>query len=98
MLGSEYLHKAHSISNLVYLFICPTKYCRIIFTDLVGEFFVQICMGMEEHYDWIESIDIRKDKNRVPFLIQSMPMQSLSEIIKMVKVLRLGEYLLSTWK
>ena len=87
MSGSEYLYlyASHNVSNLVYHFVCPAKYRRIIFTDPVDESLVQICAGIEARYDWIRFLEIGADKNHVHFLIQSTPPHSPSEIIKVVK-------------
>ena len=85
MSESEILHASHNVSNLVYHFVCPAKYRRIVFTDPVDETLVQICAGIEARYDWIRFMEIGADKNHVHFLIQSTPTHSPSEIIKVVK-------------
>lgn len=85
MSESEILRASHNVSNLVYHFVCPAKYRRIIFTDPVDETLVQICAGIEARYDWIRFMEIGADKNHVHFLIQSTPTHSPSEIIKVVK-------------
>ena len=85
MSESRYLHASHNTSNLVYHFVCPAKYRRIIFTDEVDKTLVQICEGIEARYDWIRFLEIGADKNHVHFLIQSTPMHSPSNIIKVVK-------------
>ena len=85
MSESEILRASHNVSNLVYHFVCPAKYRRIVFTDPVDETLVQICAGIEARYDWIRFMKIGADKNHVHFLIQSTPTHSPSEIIKVVK-------------
>ena len=85
MSESEYLHASHNVSNLVYHFVCPAKYRRIIFTEAVDETLVQICAGITARYDWIRFLEIGADQNHVHFLIQSTPSHSPSEIIKAVK-------------
>ena len=85
MSESRYLHASHNTSNLVYHFVCPAKYRRIIFTDEVDKTLVQICEGIEARYDWIRFLEIGADKNHVHFLIQSTPKRSPSNIIKVVK-------------
>ena len=82
MAESEYLHFSHNVSNLVYHFVCPAKYRRIIFTDDVDKSLVEICAGIEIRYDWIRFLEIGADKNHVHFLIQSTATHSASEIIK----------------
>ena len=82
---SSYVHLSHNVSNLVYHFVCPAKYRRIIFTDVVDKALVQICEGIELRYEWISFLEIGTDKNHVHFLIQSTPTHSPSEIIKVIK-------------
>ena len=85
MSESSYLHGSHNVSNLVYHFVCPAKYRRLIFTEAVDKTLVQICAGIEARYDWIRFLEIGADKNHVHYLIQSTPTHSPSEIIKVVK-------------
>ena len=85
MSESGYLHASHNVSNLVYHFVCPAKYRRLVFTDPVDETLVQICSGIEARYDWIKFLEIGADKNHVHFLIQSTAVHSPSEIIRVVK-------------
>ena len=85
MSESNYLHASHNVSNLVYHFVCPAKYRRIVFTEKVDETLVQICTGISERYDWIRFLEIGADKNHVHFLIQSTPTHSPCDIIKVVK-------------
>ena len=32
---SEYVHKSHNVSILLYHYVCPAKYRRVIFDDIV---------------------------------------------------------------
>ena len=85
MKESSYLHLSQNVSNLVYHFVCPAKYRRIILDKSVDESLRQICEGIELRYEWIEFLEIGTDKNHVHFLIQSVPDRSPSEIIRTVK-------------
>ena len=82
---SRYLRLSHNVSNLVYHFVCPAKYRRVIFDKSVDESLRQICEGIELRYEWIEFLEIGTDRNHVHFLIQSTPDRSPSEIIRTVK-------------
>lgn len=55
---SGYVYLSHNVSNLVYHFVCPAKYRRIIFTDVVDKALVQICEGIELRYEWIRFLEI----------------------------------------
>ena len=84
---SNYWHLSHNVSNLVYHFVCPAKYRRVVFDGSVEESLRQICEGIELRYEWIEFLEIGVDKDHVHFLIQSTPDHSPSEIIRTVKSL-----------
>lgn len=81
---SEYLHKSHNVKALLYHFVCPAKYRRVVFTDAVDISLKEICIGISERYE-IYFIEIGTDKDHVHFLIQSVPMYSPTKIIQMVK-------------
>lgn len=87
MSSSEYVHCAHNVSNLVYHFVCPAKYRRVVIDPTIDEAIKQICVGIELRYEWIEFLEIGTDKDHVHFLIQSTPEHSPSEIIHTVKSL-----------
>ena len=82
---SKYYHASHNVSNLLYHFVCPAKYRRMVFAEKVEKALVQICAGIELRYEWIRFLEIGADKNHVHFLIQSTPTHSASEIMKVVK-------------
>lgn len=84
---SNYWHLSHNVSKLVYHFVCPAKYRRVVFDGSVEESLRQICEGIELRYEWIEFLEIGVDKDHVHFLIQSTPDHSPSEIIRTVKSL-----------
>ena len=81
---SEYLHKSHNVTVLLYHFVCPAKYRRVVFTETVDISLKEICIGISERYE-IYFIEIGTDKDHVHFLIQSVPMYSPTKIIQMVK-------------
>jgi len=81
---SEYVHKSHNVSVLLYHFVCPSKYRRIVFTETVDQSLKDICLEISKRYE-IEFIEIGTDKDHVHFLIQSIPTMSPSKIIQAVK-------------
>lgn len=85
MPDSIYIHNSHNVSNLVYHFVCPTKYRRVVITETVDESLKQICEGIELRYDWITFLEIGADKDRVHFLVQSAPDYSPTKIITTIK-------------
>jgi putative transposase len=92
---SEYIHKSHNVSILIYHFVCPTKYRRVVVNGEVDRKLKEICMEIEKRYE-INFLEIGADKDHVHFLVQSVPIESPSEIIKKVKSLTAREIFL--WK
>ena len=81
---SEYIHKSHNVSVLLYHIVCPTKYRRIIFNAEIDEYLRDICIGISERYE-ITFVEIGVDKDHVHFLVQSIPMYSPTKLVKMIK-------------
>jgi putative transposase len=81
---SEYIHKSHNVTVLLYHYVCPAKYRRVVFSDAVDNSLKEICIGISERYE-VSFIEIGTDKDHVHFLIQSVPMYSPTKIIQIVK-------------
>ena len=86
MSESEYIHKSHNVSVLLYHFVCPAKYRRVVFSKEVDESLKDICLEISKRYD-IFFWEIGVDKDHVHFLIQSVPTLSPTQIITTVKSL-----------
>lgn len=82
---SKFIHNSHNVSNIVFHFVCPTKYRRVVINDNVDEHLKQICAGIELRYDYIRFLEIGADRDHVHFLIQSVPNYSAARIITIVK-------------
>ena len=81
---SEYIHKSHNVSVLLYHFVCPAKYRKVVFIKEVDKTLKDVCMEIRNRYE-IEFIEIGTDKDHVHFLIQSVPTYSPTEIVTIVK-------------
>ena len=81
---SEYVHKSHNVSVLLYHFVYPAKYRRIVFSEAVDQTLEDTCLEISKRYE-IEFIEIGTDKDHVHFLIQSIPTMSASKIIQTIK-------------
>ena len=90
MSESEYIHKSHNVSVLLYHFVCPAKYRRIVFSKTVDESLKDICLEISKRYQ-IRFLEIGVDKDHVHFLIQSIPRMSPTQIITTVKSLTARE-------
>jgi REP element-mobilizing transposase RayT len=84
MSESEYIHKSHNVSVLLYHFVCPAKYRKVIFSKAVDQTLKEICLEIEKRYE-VHFLEIGTDKDHVHFLVQSIPTKSASVIIRMVK-------------
>ena len=69
---------------MLYHFVCPAKYRRVVFSEAVEKSLKEICIGISERYE-VYFIEIGTDKDHVHFLIQSVPTYSPTKIIQMVK-------------
>lgn len=69
---SEYIHKSHNVSILLYHYVCPAKYRRVIFDSKVDEILINTCKEISKRYE-INFIEIGTDGDHVHFLIQSVP-------------------------
>ena len=82
---SEYIHKAHNVTMLLYHFVCPAKYRKIVFDEKAVETVLQeTCEGIEKRYE-IRFLEIGSDQDHVHFLVQSVPELAPSQIIRTVK-------------
>ena len=81
---SEHVRKEHNVSLLLYHFVCPAKYRRVIFDEAVDLSLKEICIEIQERYD-IAFVEIWVDKDHVHFLIQWVPIYSPKKIIQIVK-------------
>ncbi len=43
-LMSEYIHKSHNVSVLIYHLVCPAKYRRVVFGEEVDAALKEICL------------------------------------------------------
>ena len=81
---SDYIHKSHNVSVLLYHYVCPAKYRQVVFSDSVDRTLKEVCIEIAKRYEII-FIEIGTDADHVHFLIQSVPMESPTRIIQTVK-------------
>jgi len=81
---SEYIHKSHNVSILLYHYVCPAKYRRVIFDEDVNKFLVETCKEISKRYD-INIMEVGTDGDHVHFLVQSIPKLAPWQIIKTIK-------------
>lgn len=81
---SRYVHKSHNVSVIMYHFVCPAKYRRVVFSEEVDVVLKEVCEGISKRYE-ITFLEIGTDQDHVHFLIQSVPSYSPSKIIKITR-------------
>ena len=81
---SKYIHKSHNVSVLMYHYVCPAKYRRVVFSEAVDQSLKEVCEEIEKRYD-IRFLEIGTDKDHVHFLVQGIPRLSPTQIIRTIK-------------
>ena len=81
---SEIIHKSHNVSVMIYHFVCPAKYRRIVIDEDVDAVLKEVCQEIEKRYD-IRFLEIGAERDHVHFLIQSVPKISATQIIRTIK-------------
>jgi putative transposase len=81
---SEHIFKRHNKNLLMYHLVFPAKYRKKIFSQEVDESLKQICLEISENYEII-FLEIGTDQDHVHFLIQSVPILSVTRIVTIIK-------------
>ncbi len=87
---SEYIHKSHNVTVLMYHLVFPAKYRRVVFDKAVDEELRDICLEIERRYE-MKFLEIGTDKDHIHFLVQSVPTYSVKKIVQMIKSLTVRE-------
>ena len=87
---SEYIHKSHNVTVLLYHLVFPAKYRRAVFDPGVDEVLHQICLDLEQRYQ-VKFLEIGVDKDHVHFLVQSVPTYSVTKVVTLIKSLTARE-------
>jgi REP element-mobilizing transposase RayT len=75
---------------MLYHFVCPAKYRRAVFNESVGRTIKDICLEISKRYQ-IHFLEIGTDKDRVHFLLQSVPTNSATKIVMVINSLTARE-------
>jgi putative transposase len=87
---SDYIHKSHNVSVLIYHLVFPAKYRRVVFDENVDTVLKEACLGIEDRYQ-LKFLEIGTDKNHVHLLVQSVPTYSVTKIVTLIKSLTARE-------
>ena len=81
---SEYLHKSHNVTVLMYHLVFPAKYRRAVIDAEVDVVLKEACVEIEKRYE-VKFLEIGTDRDHVHFLVQSVPMYSVTKLVRMIK-------------
>ena len=87
---SEYIHKSHNVSVLIYHLVLPAKYRRAVFDKQVDVVLKDVCLEIEKRYQ-LRFLEIGIDKDHVHFLVQSVPTYAVTKIVTLLKSLTARE-------
>jgi REP element-mobilizing transposase RayT len=81
---SEYIHKSHNVTVLLYHLVLPAKYRRVVFSENMDIALKDICLEIAKRYQ-IHFLEIGTDKDHVHFLIQSVPTYTVTKLVTTIK-------------
>ena len=81
---SEHILKRHNKTLLLYHLVCPAKYRRKVFSEVVEATLKETCLGIARRYE-LHFVEIGTDEDHVHFLIQSVPMMLPQRMVQTVK-------------
>ena len=81
---SEHIYKSHNKTLLLYHLVFPAKYRKKVFDEIVDIALKEICEEISNRYE-INFIEIGNDEDHVHFLVQSVPILSLTKIVTIIK-------------
>jgi REP element-mobilizing transposase RayT len=87
---SEYIHKSHNVTVLLYHLVFPAKYRRVVFDEQVDKILKEVCLEIEQRYQ-MKFLEIGTERDQVHFLVQSVPMYSVTKIVTVIKSLTARE-------
>ena len=81
---SEYIHKRHNVTVLLYHLVFPAQYRRAVVDGNVDETIRDVCLKIEDRYQ-LKFLEIGTDEDHVHFLVQSVPTYAVSKLVTVIK-------------
>ena len=81
---SKYIRKSHNVTVLLYHFVFPAKYRKVVFDEQVEVELKNICLEIEKRYE-LKFLEIGTDEDHVHFLVQSVPRYSITKLVTLIK-------------
>ena len=91
---SEFIHKSHNVTVLLYHLFFLAKYRRAVLDAGVDRVIALTCAEIEKRYE-IKFLEIGSNEDHIHFLVQSVPMYNISKLVTMIKSLTAREVLTS---
>ena len=80
----DHILKRHNKSLLIFHLVCPVKFRRKVFTEVVSQSLKTICLELGIRYEY-KFLEIGIDEDHVHFLIQTVPNILVSGMVNTVK-------------
>lgn len=87
---SEYLHRSHNVTVLLYHLVFPAEYRRAVLDADVERVLRDVCLEISARYQ-LKCLEIGTDKDHVHFLVQAVPTYSVSRLVAVTKSLTARE-------
>lgn len=87
---SEFTHKSHNVTVLLYYLVFPAKYRRVVVDESVACELKDVCLELAARVE-IKFLEIGSDGDHVHFLVQSVPIYSVTKLMRMIKSLTARE-------
>jgi len=84
MSESQYIHKSDNVSVIIYHYVCPAKYRKVVFSAAVDNTIKETWLEISKRYQ-VHFLEIGTDNDHVHFLVQAVPVYSPTEIITLIK-------------
>ena len=69
---------------LLYHLVFPAKYRRVVLDAGVDKAIASVCLEIEKRYE-VKFLEIGSDDDHIHFLVQSVPMYSVTKLVTMIK-------------
>jgi putative transposase len=83
---SEFIHKSHNVTVLLYNLVFLAKYRRAVLDAGVDRVIALASAKIEKRYE-IKFLEIGSDEDYIHFLVQSVPMYCITKLVTMIKSL-----------
>ena len=87
---SKHIFKRHNKTMLLYHLVFPAKYRRKVFSAQVEEVLREVCIRISKCYE-MYFVEIGTDEDHVHFLVQSIPMISVTKMVTTIKLISAKE-------